>query len=191
MRLNNLAPWAQSLVLEGRVFHASFATQTTPISFTAYDQDRPDITVSCPDGAAIIPLYVKIELEDSAGTDTEAVFFITDVAVGAGTSTAITNGPHNMRSDISTRTSVATCVRTHTANITLTNYRELDRWVYAFADATAGPAKIIEYNPLALNGLAPVINGPGTFCVAVAATTTQAAGFAQVYWAEFAEGELR
>lgn len=182
------APWTIDLIRRGLVYHASFASETTPIAFAAYDQDRPDITVSAPSGTLLIPLLATVYLEDSAGTDVEVIHWCTDVAVGTGTSTAITEGPDNLNSG-SANTTACTVRRTHTANVTLTDYREFDRWGSAFADATTSPPYIYRWAP-AESGLPPLIVGPGTWCVSGSATTTQPNAFATLYWAELASADL-
>ena len=180
-------PWPLAQTVEGNVWLANFAEETTPISFTAYDQDRPDVTISVPSGTIVVPICVRVVLEDSAGTDTELRIAVVDAAVGEGTSTAITDGPHNLRSDLAAASATSACTvrRTHTANVAVTGYREIFRSTYAFADASTDPFKEITYAPFGDGPPPPVLVGPATLFLGVAATTTQAAGFANLCWAEF------
>src|SRR5689334_5470783 len=86
------------LALEGRLFLASVGTLTTPVTFSiGLTALQPSVVVDVPAGTAIIPLYLNVHLEASAGTINEVVFLTSESAIGAGTSTAIT--PRSTRTD--------------------------------------------------------------------------------------------
>jgi len=175
------ADWLHALALEGRVFNASVGTATTPITFkTGYTTAQPELAVDVPSGTTIIPIYVGVYLEDSAGTDNEVVMLTSTTAVGAGMSTAIT--PKSSRTDnpIATNCSVYSA---YSGNGTApTVNAEFFRAGYAFADANTQPPKLFEYD--VRRAPMQVVVGTGSLVVYVGGTTTAPAGFIKAVWAE-------
>lgn len=181
---SSFADYLQYLSFIGRCFVASSGTETTPITAAAYDQDQPAFTLGVPNGTVIIPFRLEFMLESFAGTDNEAIAWMTDNAIPAGTSAAATEGPNNMRSDAPLRFSSCTARQLHTANVTLTAYRELWRVGQPLADTNPG-AFVWEPRP------APVLVGPASLGLALAATTTQPTYYLKVYWAELSNSWLK
>jgi hypothetical protein len=177
--------WITALALEGRVFQASHGTVTTPITFVAYDADRPDFALDVPLGSAAIITRIQVYLEDSAGTDTEIIVTTSDNNCGASTSTALTA--------ISTRRNggqSAGCKAygTYAANCTLpTNTLEFYRWGNAFAD-TIGLGRNFEWK--ISDGNPQILVGTASLQIHVSATSTQAAGFIKVTWADLLASQV-
>ena len=178
--------YSMQLSMDGRVFIANVGTATTPIDLakTAYDADQPQVVVDVPSGKTIVPLYLGVYLEDSAGTDTEIIWGISDCLVGAGTSTAVT--PVNMRTDNAYTTS-CTVRSLYTANgtdVTGSSYKfaEFYRSGTPFADEADHLALQFEWS--AQTHVAPVIVGEGSLVMWADGTTTAPAGYVTVIWWE-------
>lgn len=169
------------LALEGRLFLASVGTATTPITFkVGFTAAQPELAIDVPTATAIIPLYILVQLETSAGTINEVVVQSSEAAVGAGTSTVIT--PRATRTDNQVATGCTVYSAYSGAGATPTNTREFYRSGYAFADTTVGPLKVFEWN--ARSGAPQVIVGPGSLVVYVGGTSTAPTGFIKCVWAE-------
>jgi hypothetical protein len=175
-----------ALALEGKLFHVNHGTATTPITFIAYDADRPDFTLDVPPGVAALITRIQVYLEDSAGTDTEIIATTSSNVGGAGTSTVLTPLSTRRNSGVS---SACAAYGTHTANITLpANTIEFWRAGHAFADAATQPPRLFEW--VYTQGNPQVLVGPAGLQIHISATTTQAAGFIKVSYAEFASSEI-
>lgn len=174
--------WIMALALEGRVFTASVGTITTPITFGAYDAGQPEFALAVPSGTLVIPLSIQVHLEDSAGTDNEVLFITSTVTATAGTSTAVTPVNHLNGSSVGTQCTAYSAFSGNGTDPTTGTVNEFWRWGNAFADANTQPARVVGWN---WRDYAPVaINGVGSLVGYVSATTTQAAGFLKVTWAE-------
>lgn len=172
------------MALEGKVFQANHGTLTTPITFIAYDADRPDFDLDVPTGVAAILTRIEIHLEDSAGTDNEIIVTTSNNIAGAGTSTALTPVSTRRNSGLS---SSCSAYGTYTANCTLpTSTLEFVRFQNAFADTVGGRDYIWTYK----DGNPQILVGPSALQIHVSATTTQAAGFIKVSWAELTSTDL-
>ena len=168
--------------LEGRLYIGSAGSETTPLTSVTYDQDQPEVTISIPSGTTFVPLLVVVNnAEAENGTDKEVILWRTTNAIGAGTSTVFTD-VSNLRSD-DKYASVATARYLHTANVTLTDYVELDRWANPVASIAPFDYR---YEPKA----PPVLVGPATLGIQISATTTQMLFFAKVVWAEFPTADI-
>jgi hypothetical protein len=172
------------MALEGKLFQVNHGTVTTPITFIAYDADRPDFALDVPSGVAVIPTRIEVYLEDSAGTDTEIIVTTSNNNTGAATSTALTPVSTRRNSGLS---SSCSAYGTYTANCTLpTSTLEFIRFGNPFADTVGGRHFIWKYT----DGNPQVLVGTAGLQLHVSATTTQAAGFIKVTYAEFAATDL-
>lgn len=96
-----IANWKESLVLEGRVFNATFGAMagTDIVELTAgKDLDQPDFGVSVPNGTALIPLEINIVAKTALDTDDDDVWFLVMAdpdAAYAGDGTVVSVTPNN------------------------------------------------------------------------------------------------
>lgn len=179
------APYALARAIEGLVYHANIGGANTPVSFakTTYDADQPQLVIDVPSDKAIIPLGIKVALQDSAGTDNIVRVAASTVNVGAGTSTTVT--PTNLNVGNS-NTSSCSAYSLYTGNGTdpaTGTLTWLDTWVYAFAD-TQGAAHMLHQVDFLNNGGPVVIQGTGSLVVYIVGTSTASAGYASVTWVE-------
>lgn len=183
------ADWLMALALEGRMFVVNLGTATTPIDLakTAYDADQPQLVVDVPVNTTIVPVYLEIYLEDSAGTNTEAVWSVSTGAIGAGTSTALTPASSKVDGDISTTCSVYS-VYTGNGTAPVAGF-EFARFGYPHADATTDPAKKFMWS-LYQSSIVPVIVGTGALVLHADGTTTAPAGFVTAAWVEFPSNQV-
>ena len=180
------AGWYDAHAMEGRLFGATMGSVTTPLTFLITAANRPDAWIRVPDGTMILPVSVGVVLEDFAGTDTEIDLRIAQNDIGNGTSSAATVGPLSLRTDAPiTSNCVARQLATGDATAEtnpLTIYRHQVSTANAAGNDAAGQLHIsremMSY---------PVLVGPATIELFVAATTTQATGYAWFTWIEFAE----
>lgn len=176
------------LGMEGRIYIASMGSVTTPLTFLASAANRPDAWIRVPSGTTILPIMVNVTLEAAAGTLNEIDVRICQNDIGNGTSSAATAGPIGARTD-AVLTSNCTARQLATADTTAeTNPISLLRRTYARADEAG-----IEWRGLAATRAElsyPVLVGPATLEVFIAATTTQATGFVVMTWAELPSTDL-
>lgn len=189
------APWYQALVFEGRCFGIHAGSVTTPIAgHAAIDADQPEAAVWFADGTAAIPLYISMTQETGATTLAQGGMMcaVSNIAVGAGTSTAAT--PFNLNMFSTGYTTGATAAVAYTGNatdpLTAGNFLELTR-VSSVIDADAATSGIIP--PVlrwsATDGIAPVIQDIGSILAyGEAAANTL---FATIMWAELPETALQ
>jgi len=187
--------WRQALVYEGRAFHVTVGALTTPIvgggNGTTPDLDQPEFALSIPDGTAIVPMRVHVQVEvPLLAADSEVAEIILGAdrvtAIGGGTSTAET--AFNMRTD-NPRTTLCTAASAYTANSTaepvlgieLARSQRLGDFQGTPANAMWTQLELL-YEPLN----SPIIMGPATLLVYWGGTVA-ASGFAQVVWAELPE----
>lgn len=180
------ADWYEAHALEGRVFGANMGAVTTPITFLVTAANRPDAWIRVPDGTMILPLSINIVLEDFAGTDTEMDVRIAQNDIGNGTSSAADIGPRSMRTDAPVSSNcvarqLATGDTTAETN-PMSIWRKTVNTANAAGNDNAGSVWVSRYEM----GY-PVLVGPATWELFVAATTTQAVGFVVMTWVEFAE----
>lgn len=180
---------ATVMAVEGYCYTANIGTLTTPIAgHVGIDDDQPEAVVDVPTGKTIIPVYISVYLEDSAGTDNEIVYATSRANVGAGTSTAGT--ALNMATD-NPNNSSCSVYRSYTGNGVATSSKvEFYRGGYPFADATTDPQKRFEWS-LKTHANSPVIVGLSALVLYWAATTTAPSGFATITWMEFATEWLK
>ncbi|MCR4339251.1 MAG: hypothetical protein NUW01_05105 [Gemmatimonadaceae bacterium] len=167
----------------GRTFHAQQGNAATLVDFaeTAYDEDQPQFALRVPTGKVVIPLSLIITLQDQAGTDTHIVWSTTTNDIGDGTSTAATISA--MRRD-APHASGCTARSLYTANATAaTGLIEIVRFLDPFV-AAAGTMPKYAWNIREAAAI-PILVGPATLQVHIAATGTAPAGFGEYVWAEF------
>ena len=189
-------PWFQALVMEGRCFGMHAGSVTTPIAgHAAIDADQPEAAVWFADGTAGIPLSIRAAMETGATTLAQGGMMaaISNIAIGAGTSTAFT--PFNLNLTAAGYTTGATAALAYTVNgtdpLTAGNFLELAR-ASAVIDADAATSGIIpptlEWS-VAREGIAPIIQDIGSIlCYGEAAANTL---FATILWAEIPESALQ
>ena len=149
-------------VFDKRVFQASIGSATTPVSFakTAYDADQPQLAIDVPAGVTYaLGTLQNMWIAPDNGVAPTSRCSVYSLYTGNGTDT--------------------------TAAV---DFREIDRWVYAFADTTLGPVK--EYHWSALQKPTVVINGNGSLVIWIDGTTTAPAGFVRVKWMELSDSEV-
>lgn len=179
------ADWYLARAMEGRVFLASFGSQTTPLTAVAYDQDQPEGVIRIPTNTTIVPIRVEVFLESFAGTDNEVVVSYVTVDPTSGTSAAATEGASSTRSDAPI-TSNCTPRQLYTGNATITGYTELWRGGTPTADSVA--ENPIVWAPPA--GVGGVLVGPAGLLLQIASTSTQATFYAKIWWVEFPSTRL-
>lgn len=184
----SVADFVTVLTMEGRSFTASVGTDSTPITFNAaFDADQPELAIDVPSGTTIIPVYLMVHLETSpTGGIFEVAFQTSTVAVGAGTSTAIT--PRNSRTD-NPRNTLCSVYSAYSGNGTApANTVEFFRGGYGFPDAAGDPQKrwdwsIHTHNP-------QIIVGPGSLVGYVQGSANAPTGFIKATWLELPSGAL-
>ena len=180
------ANWYDAHAMEGRLFGATMGSVTTPLTFLVTAANRPDAWIRVPDGTMILPVACHIVLEDFAGTDTEMDLRIAQNDIGNGTSSAATVGPVNMRTD-APYTSNCVARQLATGDTTAeTNPMTIWRAQASTANA-AGNDAVANQHIYRADMSYPVLVGPATLELLVAATTTQATGYVVFSWIEFTE----
>ena len=171
------------LAREGRVFGANMGSVTTPLTFLVTAANRPDAWIRVPSGTTIFPISAIVALEDFAGTDTEVDVRIAQNDIGNGTSSAADVGPRTLRTD-ATITSNCVARQLATGDTTaetnpLSVYRTTVNTANAAGNDLAGRV-VAERRHMGY----PVLVGPASLEVFVAASTTQATGFVVITWGE-------
>ena len=186
-------PWLQALAFEGRAFGIHAGSITTPIAgHAAIDADQPEAAVWFADGTVAMPVSIRATMETGATTLAQGGMMcaVSNIAVAAGTSTAVT--PFNLNMLAMGVSTGATAAQAYTGNgtdpLTSGNFLELAR-ASAVIDADAATSGIIPPNLLWTVGeaiVAPVIQDIGSILVyGEAAANTL---FAQIIWVELPEG---
>ena len=192
-----VVPWYQALVMEGRVFGIHAGSVTTPIAgHAAIDADQPEAAVWFADGTAAIPLSIRATMETGATTLAQGGMMcaVSNIAVGAGTSTPATPFNFNMSSGHGITTG-ATAATAYTGNgtdpLTAGNNLELAR-VSAVIDADAATSGIVPptlFWSASTGAVAPVIQDIGSILLyGEAAANTL---FGSIVWAELPEAALQ
>ena len=175
-----VADYKLKLALQGRVFVVNAGTVTTPLTFLVTAANRPDVVLRVPSGTTVMPLVVETVLEAAAGTATELDVRMASNDIGSGTSSAASVGPLNLRSD-GPVTSAVTARQLYTADATAeTTPISLHRKTWPLAQATGLEPYVDYWMP----DVPPILVGPASLAIYIAATTTQATGFVQILFAE-------
>jgi hypothetical protein len=189
-------PWYQALVFEGRGFGIHVGSVTTPVAgHAAIDADQPEAAVRASDGTAIIPVYIRANHETGATTLAAGGLMaaVSNIDVGAGTSTAAT--PFNLNMTSTGYTTGATASVVYTGNgtdpLTAGNFLELAR-VGIVIDADAATSGIVlpvlEWG-VGTAMVAPVIQDVGSILLyGEAAANTL---FGQILWVELPEAAIQ
>lgn len=181
------ASWYEAHALEGRVFVANMGTVTTPLTFLAAAANRPDAWVRVPSGTMIVPLGLTVALEAFAGTVTEIDVRTAQNDIGNGSSSAAASvGPQSNHTGVPyssncTARQLAAADTTAETN-PLTLWRKTIPTASAAGNDAAGSFDVTRE----MMGY-PILVGPATWEVYIAATTTQATGFVVMKWIEFVE----
>ena len=186
-------PWIWALTLEGKVYGMQAGSVTTPIAgHAAIDADQPEGAVRVPAGYAAIPLSIQMTMETGATTLAQGGMMcaVSNIDVGAGTSTAFT--PLNMNM-ISTTASSCTAAHTYTGNgtdpLTVGNFLEMKR-VSAVIDADAATSGIVppSLDWSVANGFMPIVANTGSILAyGEAAANTL---FLNIVWAEMLQADI-
>jgi len=175
----------QALYQAGYGYAASSGSVATPLTFTTYTVLRPQGWIRVPAGVKIIPTYINIAVATDAGTATYFWLGFCQNDVGNGTSTAVTLGPLNMRSDGSIP-SACTVRHLATADTTaMTNPVDIKRWAMPGASGTSDLG--LEWGP---GHFKPLLIGPATLYIYAMYTTTAPTGFINYQWLEFEASEI-
>ena len=174
------ADYKMKLALMGRILVVNAGTITTPLTWLITGANRPDVVLRVPTGTTIIPFTVEMVLEAAAGTATELDIRMAQNDIGIGTSSAASIGPIGMRSDVPF-TSAVVARQLYTGDATAeTNPVSLHRQTWPLAQASGLMPYSDYWNPTA----PPILVGPASLEVFLAATTTQATGYCQIIFGE-------
>lgn len=189
---------SQALIAAGYGFHVTVGDGTTPIvgggNGTILDITEPELVISVPSGAAIMPVSIRVSCEMPADTDADVQEILIALQraaaiTSAGTGTAET--PMNLRSDNSRSTvctiySATTADHTYTGAITTpVHHLELARKQEVTNIVTSGITHgLLEliYEPKT----PPVLVGPATLFVHFGGTAAMS-GFIEASWVEMPE----
>lgn len=168
--------------LEGRMFYAQQGNAGTKLAFakTAYDEDQPQFALTAPAGAVLIPLALRITLEDMAGTENHIIWSTTTNNIGVGTSTLLT--PVNSRRDALFSTPVG-ANSLYTGNATAaTGLIEVRRWQFDYAQAAVSDTDQKHLSWTIDDPDMPILLGPATLQVHIYATGTAPQGYGEYTW---------
>ncbi len=184
------ADWFTALALEGRVFVANGGTDTSPITFAgAYDADAGDFTIDVPDGTAIIPIFVEVNLQTTGASLFEVIMLASRTLVAVSSGTSVTPVAFRTDAPISTNTTVSAAVAG--AGMTDPNTAgayEFYRSGYpSDPDVAGNPNPRYSFSALR-EGVAPVLVGPAS--LTVYASGTSGTGFITAIWAELPESAI-
>lgn len=184
------ADWFTALALEGRVFVANGGTDTSPITFAgAYDPDAADFVIDVPDGTAIIPISIEVNLQVTGASLFEVIMLASRTLAATTSGSAIT--PVALRSDapISTNTTVTAAVGAAgmTDPNTAGSYEFYRSGYPSDPDVAGNPNPRYAFSALR-EGVAPVIVGAGSLVVYAAGTG--GSGFITAIWAELPESAI-
>ena len=185
--------WRQDAIRDGRGFHATVGTLTTPImgggNGTIIDLDQPEFALAIPANTAVMPIRIHVQCEPpliAADSNIEEIIisYDKDVAIAAGTAT--TETAYNMWSGHA-RTSLCTAKSAYTADSTAepTEDWELAR-AQLLGDVQGTAANAIYhkldllYEPVS----PPILIGTSTLLIYWGGVVAMA-GFAQIEWIEY------
>lgn len=187
-------PWVQAMINEGHGYMMYVGSASTAATLDAsWANTDPDISLDVPDGRIVIPIRYFLHMEvygTNALFETMVLCSRTLAASSAGT----VFSPIPLR----TRTSGGSNCSAYTGPTVTSGYTtgafELYRngQTKAVTLGTADDDSHFENNVCEWNigtaGWGPVLEGPAS--IAAWATAQAAAGYMQLYWLEFAEGEI-
>ena len=183
------ASWFMAQAMEGRMYHASAGSLTTPITWTATaacDMTKAAVMIDVPVGTTIIPVSISLYME-IYGTDAlfECAAHIGSGGVSAG-GTAVT--VTNLRSD-APDSSLCTVTSDLTGGTALTtNISEFWRTGHQLVTTVATSDDASPWTPplhvwrLAESGVIPIVKGAGQLFVTQGSQA--GAGFCKICWVE-------
>ncbi len=171
------------LAMDGHTYHAQQGNAATLVDFveTVYDEDQPQFALRVPAGTVVIPLSVKLDFQDQAGTDTHVILGMSQNDIGDGTSTSLTITPMRTDGPYATRC-FANSLYTGDATAA-TNLIEVDRVIDPFVATAAGRLPGYRWDIKSATVI-PILVGPATLQLWTIATGDGAEGFGQYVWAE-------
>lgn len=183
----SVVDFKQRMAAAGRLMTATMGSVTTPLTFLATAANRPDAWVRVPAGTAIMPVYLNIALETSAGTATEIDSRVCANDSANGTSSAATVAPSSLRlggGDTLAVASNCTARQLATADTTAeTTPISIYRKTFGPISDTTTPGGA-DRGVDKYWDVAPLLIGAATWEVFIAATTAQATGFVIMQWIE-------
>ena len=187
--------WVQTNLMLGSVYMAYMGKESDPDTLdAAYANTDADMVVDVPDGTTIIPLAIKIYIEDYGTKLLFETMANVSKTLGAASTTVFT--PINVRTRAA---GGSNCTCMYDAGVT-SGYTAGSFELYhhvlheaidvASADDDAAASLIRrDWNwSVAQDGFAPVIDGEGSLTMWVVSAVCK--GFLQVYWLEFATADL-
>ena len=189
------ADWIQANLMLGKVYMAYMGSASTPDTLDAsFANTDADLAIDVPDGTSIIPLAIKLQVEDYGSKALfETMANISKTAHGATTTAFV---PINVRTRAAGGSNCTVCYDATVTSGYTTGSFELYHYVLhevldvLSADDDAA-AQVIrrDWNwSYAQDGFAPVIDGVGS--LTIWAVSQACKGFLQAYWLEFATSDL-
>ncbi len=176
--------------LEGRMFIAQLGSASTPsAAMDAYNADQPEMAVDVPDGTAIIPVSIHVDIQTHGATLNETIALASRTPVELdGNVTAITINP--VRTDNPGPGSSCSAIGTITGNQTDPNTTgSFEFWRSGSPvdfDVAGEPVPTLVLS--AKRFVPPLIAGPGSLVIYCSGTAP--VGFITVVWMEFPESVL-
>lgn len=173
--------------LEGRMFIAQLGSASDPsTAMDAYDANRPEFVLDVPDGTAIIPVSIHVDVQTHGATLNETIALASRTLQETGSSfTAITINP--VRTDNPGPASRCRALGTLTGDLTDPNTAgSIEFWRSGSPvdfDVAGEPIPTLVWS--AKRFVPPLIVGAGSLAVYCSGTTPT--GFITVIWAEFPE----
>jgi hypothetical protein len=153
------------MVMAGYGFCVNFGVGSTLVTgLTSFTIGQPSCNLDVPAGKVVIPLWMNVYLQVSAGASNHVIFAISNILNGNGTSAAVSAGPTQLRTDRLISTG-CTARQQYSGNgsVVAANQIELPGSAgYPFADATGAPIKQFQWAPPSQLGF-PVLVGPASF----------------------------
>jgi hypothetical protein len=180
--------WVTSKAIEGKLFTAQVGSFVTHTDFRATaDLDQPESVIDVPLGTTIIPVHIRVFLEDCAGTDNSIIAAANPALCGAGTSTAGTIIAKRLNGSFA---SACKFYYTYSADcVDPANYDEFWRAGHPIAKTTDAAMYLYEWT--SASAPVPVIVGPASLVLWIGSGAGGApAGFSKISWAEFLSSEL-
>lgn len=161
-----VANWFDAVAMEGRMFVANGGSVTTPITFGAgtIDTTEPDLFVSVPSSALVMPVQLRAHLEAYGSAAIFEYMASTGTGGAAGTQTSVT--PTNLRSDAPV-TSTCTIGAASNADATYMTTNVAEFWrggiqevatIASADDASPVTGSSWEWNRI-VAGTGPIMNG--------------------------------
>lgn len=184
------ADWFQALALEGRVFAMNGGTDTSPLTFGgAYSATDVDFALDVPDGTAIIPITIEVNIQTSGASLFEVIMLASRTLQATSGATAGTIVPLRTDAPISSNcTGYVTDGSVTATDPNTTGAYEFYRSGYPTDPDVAGnPNPRYAFSALR-DGVCPILVGPASLAVYVSGTS--GTGFVTAIWAEVPESAV-